>query len=36
MIDNIDTKKRNTGLKYKIEKYVDVFNMWIGGRNEKN
>jgi exodeoxyribonuclease V alpha subunit len=27
MIDNIDTKKRNTGLKYKIEKYVDVFNM---------
>lgn len=27
MIDNIDTKKRNTGLKYKIEKYVGVFNM---------
>lgn len=27
MIDNIDTKKRNTGLKYKIEKYVSVFNM---------
>lgn len=27
MIDNVDTKKRNTGLKYKIEKYVGVFNM---------
>ena len=27
MIDNIDTKKRNTGLKYKIEKYVGIFNM---------
>ena len=27
MIDNVDTKKRNTGLKYKIEKYLGVFNM---------
>lgn len=27
MIDNVDTKKRNTGLKYKIGKYVDIFNM---------
>lgn len=27
MIDNVDTKKRNTGLKYKIEKYVGIFNM---------
>ena len=27
MIDNVDTKKRNTGLKYKIDKYVGVFNM---------
>ena len=27
MIDNVDTKKRNTGLKYKIDKYVGIFNM---------
>lgn len=27
MIDNVDTKKRNTGLKYKIKKYVDIFSM---------
>ncbi len=27
MIDNVDTKKRNTGLKYKIEKYIGIFNM---------
>lgn len=27
MIDNVDTKKRNTGLKYKIGKYMDIFNM---------
>lgn len=27
MIDNVDTKKRNTGLKYKIEKYEGIFNM---------
>ena len=27
MIDNIDTKTRNTGLKYKIDKYVGIFNM---------
>ncbi len=26
MIDNVDTKKRNTGLKHKLEKYMDVFN----------
>lgn len=26
MIDNIDTKKRNTGLKYKLEKFADIFN----------
>ena len=27
MIDNIDTKKRNTGLKYKLEKFADIFNV---------
>lgn len=27
MIDNVDTKKRNTGLKYKLEKYMDIFNV---------
>ena len=27
MIDNIDTKKRNTGLEYKLKKYLDIFNM---------
>ena len=27
MIDNVDTKIRNTGLKFKIEKYVDIFQM---------
>ncbi len=27
MIENADTKKRNTGLKFKIEKFADIFNM---------
>lgn len=27
MVDNVDTKKRNTGLKYKLEKYMDIFNV---------
>lgn len=36
MIDNIDTKKRNTGLKYKLEKFADIFNAWVGGINEKD
>ena len=27
MIDNIDTKKRNTGLEYKLKKYLEIFNM---------
>lgn len=27
MIDNIDTKTRNTGLRYKLGKYMDIFNM---------
>lgn len=27
MIDNIDTKKRNTGLEYKLKKYLNIFNM---------
>ncbi|MBQ9280316.1 MAG: ATP-dependent RecD-like DNA helicase [Clostridia bacterium] len=25
MIDNVDTKSRNTGLKYKLEKYSNIF-----------
>jgi exodeoxyribonuclease V alpha subunit len=25
MIDNVDTRTRNTGLKYKLGKYLDIF-----------